>query len=34
MATHSTLFTFPGLLAFVAMCGSLVYLLATVARLA
>ena len=34
MATHSTLFTFPGLLAFVAMCGSLVYLLISIAGMA
>jgi hypothetical protein len=34
MATHSTLFTLPGMCAFAFMCGALVYLLATVARLA
>jgi len=31
MTTHSTLFTFPGLLALLAMCGSLVYLLLSIA---
>jgi hypothetical protein len=34
MATHSTLFTFPGLLAFVGMCCALVYLLVSVAGMA